>query len=151
MSNAVLNEFACKRFDVRTACGTMEVYITTRENQVYEVRISMGKAGGCASSQIDGLSGLLDLCFSAGVENMLDEVIKQIGGIKCYPSNDVATSCADAASQALQAFKCSQNLLKVQEVILTVESAQSSACHLNTEAIEKIKVEIKDKVLPFVD
>ena len=80
------------------------------------------------------------------VENVLDEIIKHLQGIKCYHSNDVATSCADAIAQALQAFKCNQNLADTQISI----QQQSPTC-LNTKVIEEIVLEIKDDTLPFVD
>ena len=75
---------------VRTGHGNMYVTINYDENdKPFEVFIAVGKAGGCDSAQLEGISRLATLALRAGIDPT--EVIKHLQGITCCPAWDGGT------------------------------------------------------------
>ncbi len=75
---------------VRTGHGNMYVTINYDENdKPFEVFIAVGKAGGCDSAQLEGISRLATLALRAGIDPT--EVIKHLQGITCCPAWDDGT------------------------------------------------------------
>ncbi|MGC8983908.1 MAG: vitamin B12-dependent ribonucleotide reductase [Thermosulfidibacteraceae bacterium] len=93
-----------KTIKLRTGCGNM--YVTVNENVFgpFEVFSQLGKAGGCAASQLEAISRLISLSLRSGVN--VNSVIKQLAGIRCpNPSWDEGIqllSCADAIAKAIK-------------------------------------------------
>jgi ribonucleoside-diphosphate reductase alpha chain len=92
---------------METSCGAL--YITVNWDQSgrpFEVFTSMGKAGGCASSQSEAIGRLVSLGLRSGVDP--DQIIRQLRGISCHLPRGMGknriSSCADAVAQALQCF-----------------------------------------------
>ena len=90
---------------VMTGCGTLYVTINEDEyNQPFEVFMQMGKAGGCAASQLEAIGRLVSMSFRAGVDTK--EIITQLRGIRCpAPSWEKGGtrifSCADAIAKVI--------------------------------------------------
>jgi ribonucleoside-diphosphate reductase alpha chain len=88
-----------------TGCGNL--YITLNqddEGNFFEVFTQMGKAGGCAGSQLEAVGRLISLALRGGID--LKIIIEQLKGIRC-PSPSWANgkkifSCADAIAQVLE-------------------------------------------------
>jgi ribonucleoside-diphosphate reductase alpha chain len=63
----------------------------------------MGKAGGCAYSQIEATSRLISLALRSGVK--ADAIIKQLMGIRCpspmWGNGEQVVSCSDAIAKVL--------------------------------------------------
>ena len=75
---------------VRTGHGNMYVTINYDESdKPFEVFIAVGKAGGCDSAQLEGISRLATLALRAGIDPT--EVIKHLQGITCCPAWDGGT------------------------------------------------------------
>ncbi len=75
---------------VRTGHGNMYVTINYDENEEpFEVFIAVGKAGGCDSAQLEGISRLATLALRAGIDPA--QVIKHLQGITCCPAWDGGT------------------------------------------------------------
>jgi ribonucleoside-diphosphate reductase alpha chain len=92
-------------YSVRTGCGTMYVTINEDENNVFEVFASMGKAGGCASSQIEAIGRLISLALRSGVD--VKQIIKQLMSISCHwaitiDDNTKSLSCSDAIAKTIK-------------------------------------------------
>jgi len=92
---------------METSCGSL--YVTVNQDETgrpFEVFTSMGKAGGCASSQSEAIGRLVSLGLRSGVDP--DQIIRQLRGISCHLPRGVGrnrvSSCADAVAQALQHF-----------------------------------------------
>lgn len=90
---------------VLTGCGNLYVVINTDEGaQPFEVFAQMGKAGGCAASQLEAIARLTSLALRSGVDGKA--IVEQLRGIRCpAPSWYKGTkifSCADAISQVLE-------------------------------------------------
>ncbi len=94
-----------KTHQMRTGCGPLYITINEDENGLFEVFTTMGKAGGCASSQCEALGRLVSLSWRSGVP--VDSVIRNLRGISCHkPAGFGANrvlSCADALAMAVQA------------------------------------------------
>jgi ribonucleoside-diphosphate reductase alpha chain len=90
---------------VRTGCGNMYVTVNRDDLGFCEIFITMGKAGGCAPSQLECIGRLASLCLRAGVDPQA--VVKNMRGIACHnpgwSDTGKVTSCADAVGLALQA------------------------------------------------
>lgn len=92
---------------MKTGCGNL--YVTINEDdkgQLFELFTSMGKAGGCASSQSEAIGRLVSLAFRSNIE--YEEVIKQLKGISCHqPSwtdGGRVLSCSDAIAKAIERY-----------------------------------------------
>lgn len=93
-----------KCYRIETGCGHLYVTIGNDEKQMIEIFAHLGKAGGCATSQNEGLTRAISLGLKYGVP--IKEYIKQLKGIRCPApvTNDgrEILSCADAISKVLQ-------------------------------------------------
>lgn len=92
---------------MQTGCGNLYVTINEDENgQLFELFTSMGKAGGCASSQAEAIGRLVSLAFRSNIEP--DEVVKQLKGISCHQpawcNGGKILSCSDAIAKALEKY-----------------------------------------------
>ncbi|MBM3498513.1 MAG: vitamin B12-dependent ribonucleotide reductase, partial [Armatimonadetes bacterium] len=61
---------------VTTGCGKLYVTINADEHGPFEVFAQMGKAGGCAASQSEGLARLASLALRSGVDP--EQIVKQL-------------------------------------------------------------------------
>lgn len=92
---------------MQTGCGNIYVTVNEDENgQLFELFTSMGKAGGCASSQAEAIGRLVSLAFRSNIEP--DEVVKQLKGISCHQpawcNGGKILSCSDAIAKALEKY-----------------------------------------------
>jgi len=85
---------------VSTSCGNIYITINTIDNKPMEVFLNIGKAGGCAASQMESLGRIVSLGLQGNVD--VEDIIKGLDGIRCHiPKGDVL-SCADAVAKTLQ-------------------------------------------------
>ncbi len=90
---------------VATGCGNLYITINVDDRSMpFEVFIQMGKAGGCAASQLEAIGRLVSLALRSGVENK--KIIDQLRGIRCpspsWEKGGRIFSCADAISRVLE-------------------------------------------------
>ncbi len=90
---------------VSTGCGNLYVTINTDENNTpFEVFTQMGKAGGCAASQLEAIGRLASLAFRSGVD--VKVILEQLRSIRCpSPSWEKGCrifSCADAIARVIE-------------------------------------------------
>jgi ribonucleoside-diphosphate reductase alpha chain len=90
---------------VTTGCGNLYITINVDDNNMpFEVFIQMGKAGGCAASQLEAVGRLVSLALRSGVENK--KIIDQLRGIRCpspsWEKGGRIFSCADAIARVLE-------------------------------------------------
>lgn len=92
---------------MKTGCGNIYVTINEDENgHLFELFTSMGKAGGCASSQAEAIGRLVSLAFRANIDP--SEVVKQLKGISCHQpawsNGGKIHSCSDAIAKAMEKY-----------------------------------------------
>ncbi len=89
---------------VSTGCGYIYITVNYDEEGICEVFSTLGKAGGCASAQLEAISRLISLNLRSGVS--LPSIIKQLKGIRCpqvsWEEGHSVTSCADAIARVLE-------------------------------------------------
>ena len=90
---------------VATGCGNLYITINVDDkNLPFEVFIQMGKAGGCAASQLEAIGRLMSLALRSGVEN--NKIVEQLRGIRCPSPSWEKTgrifSCSDAIARVLE-------------------------------------------------
>lgn len=90
---------------VSTGCGNLYVTINVDEDgSPFELFTQMGKAGGCAASQLEAIGRLVSLAFRSGVE--VKVIIEQLRNIRCpspsWEKGKRIFSCADAIARVIE-------------------------------------------------
>ncbi|MDD5681643.1 MAG: vitamin B12-dependent ribonucleotide reductase, partial [Candidatus Omnitrophica bacterium] len=91
---------------ISTGCGNL--YVTINNDSLgnpFEVFMQMGKAGGCAMSQLEAMGRLVSLALRSGVN--VNSIVDQLRGIRCpSPSWEKGGgrifSCSDAIARAIE-------------------------------------------------
>ncbi len=91
-------------YQMETGCGPLYITINEDENGLFELFTTMGKAGGCASSQCEAIGRLVSLAWRSG--GQARQTVKQLIGITCHKpagfGENRITSCADAVAKAIE-------------------------------------------------
>ena len=90
---------------VATGCGNLYVTINLdEEGKPFELFTQMGKAGGCAASQLEAIGRLVSLGFRSGIE--VKVIIEQLRNIRCpspsWEKGQRIFSCADAIARVIE-------------------------------------------------
>lgn len=90
---------------ISTGCGTLYVTINEDEKGMpFEVFMSMGKAGGCAMSQLEAIGRLVSLALRSGLDAM--SIAEQLRGIRCpspsWEKGGRIFSCSDAIARVIE-------------------------------------------------
>ncbi len=92
---------------MHTGCGHLYVTINSDEHGACELFTQMGKVGGCASAQLEGIARLVSISLRANID--IDSIIKHLKGIRCpspmWNKGKLITSCSDAVAQALENYR----------------------------------------------
>lgn len=85
--------------ELQTHCG--KLYVTVNHDPAtgrpLELFCRFGKAGGCGSAIMDGLTRVLSAGLRSGLDP--DEVMRSLAGIACYHG---PRTCMNAVAEALQ-------------------------------------------------
>jgi ribonucleoside-diphosphate reductase alpha chain len=91
---------------VNTGCGYIYVTVNFDEHGICEVFSSLGKAGGCASAQLEATCRLISLALRTGIDTA--SITKQIRAIRCpsvaWEQGKLVLSCADAIGSVLEKY-----------------------------------------------
>ncbi|KPK97007.1 MAG: ribonucleotide-diphosphate reductase subunit alpha [Omnitrophica WOR_2 bacterium SM23_72] len=100
---------------VSTGCGNLYVTINVdEEGTPFELFTQMGKAGGCAASQLEAIGRLVSLGFRSGLE--VKSIIEQLRNIRCpspsWEKGQRIFSCADAIARVVEKRLVSKQVVK---------------------------------------
>jgi ribonucleoside-diphosphate reductase alpha chain len=114
---------------VTTGCGNLYVTINVdEEGKPFELFTQMGKAGGCAASQLEALGRLVSLGFRSGIE--VKSIIEQLRNIRCpspsWEKGQRIFSCADAIARVIERRLINAPSLQASIPIPTVAMKHSS-------------------------
>ena len=89
---------------VTSGCGYIYVTVNSDERGICEVFSTLGKAGGCASAQLEATCRLISLALRSGID--VASVVRQLRGIRCpsiaWEDGHAVLSCADAIASVLE-------------------------------------------------
>ena len=120
---------------VSTGCGNLYVTINIDEDgKPFELFTQMGKAGGCAASQLEATGRLVSLAFRANIE--VKSIIEQLRNIRCpspsWEKGQRIFSCADAIARVIE-----RRLINTQPaVVAAAESATIPMKHSHDDQIQ---------------
>jgi ribonucleoside-diphosphate reductase alpha chain len=103
---------------VSTGCGNLYIILNQDEDgNFFEVFTQMGKAGGCAASQLEAIGRLISLALRGGIE--IKVIVEQLKGIRCpspsWTNGKKIFSCADAIARVLEKRAIDQReMIKVE-------------------------------------
>jgi hypothetical protein len=90
-------------YQMDTGCGPLYVTINESGDGPFELFTTMGKAGGCASSQCEAIGRMISMAWRSGLDPR--PVVKQLVGISCHQpgglGGEKVLSCADAVAKAI--------------------------------------------------
>jgi ribonucleoside-diphosphate reductase alpha chain len=100
---------------VSTGCGNLYVTINVdEEGRPFELFTQMGKAGGCAASQLEAIGRLVSLGFRSGIE--VKSIIEQLRNIRCpspsWEKGQRIFSCADAIARVVEKRLVNSQVMK---------------------------------------
>jgi len=112
---------------VATGCGNLYVTINVdEEGRPFELFTQMGKAGGCAASQLEAIGRLVSLGFRSGIE--VKSMIDQLRNIRCpspsWEKGQRIFSCADAIARVIE-----KRLVNTQEKSEALETSMVAMKH----------------------
>jgi ribonucleoside-diphosphate reductase alpha chain len=112
---------------VSTGCGNLYVTINVdEEGRPFELFTQMGKAGGCAASQLEAIGRLVSLGFRSGIE--VKSIIEQLRNIRCpspsWEKGQRIFSCADAIARVVE-----KRLVNTQAMKASLEAAAIAMKH----------------------
>ncbi|MCG2707093.1 MAG: vitamin B12-dependent ribonucleotide reductase [Candidatus Omnitrophica bacterium] len=119
---------------VSTGCGNLYVTINIDEDgKPFELFTQMGKAGGCAASQLEATGRLVSLAFRANIE--VKSIIEQLRNIRCpspsWEKGQRIFSCADAIARVVE-----RRLINVQPVMAMSESVTIPMKHSHDDQLQ---------------
>jgi len=96
---------------VTTGCGYIYVTVNSDEQGICEVFSTLGKAGGCASAQLEATCRLISLALRSGID--VAKIVRQLRGIRCpsiaWEEGKSILSCADAIASVLEKHSTGYN------------------------------------------
>lgn len=107
------------RVKVVTGCGNMYVVLTWYQGRLYEVFATIGKGGGCAVCQTEGLTRSTTLGLKHGIP--VADFVRQFRGIQCpwprpFPKDTAVMSCPDGIAKTLERY----GSLDIEDVIALI-------------------------------
>ncbi|MGD0335571.1 MAG: vitamin B12-dependent ribonucleotide reductase [Candidatus Omnitrophota bacterium] len=127
---------------VATGCGNLYVTINVDEDgKPFELFTQMGKAGGCAASQLEALGRLVSLGFRSGIE--VKSIIEQLRNIRCpspsWEKGQRIFSCADAIARVVE-----RRLVNSRAMQVAVEAESVAMKHSHED--EHPSLDLDDQV-----
>jgi len=96
----------CTSTRIQTGCGHIYVTVSFLDKMPFEVFATLGKAGGCASCQIEAITRGISTGLRYRIP--LSEYVRQLQGIQCpsqaFNESERVSSCADAISKVLSKY-----------------------------------------------
>lgn len=126
---------------VATGCGNLYVTINVDErNRPFELFTQMGKAGGCAASQLEALGRLVSLAFRSKIE--VNSIIEQLRNIRCpspsWEKGQRIFSCSDAIARVIEKRLINDNIAE-----LAVEVAKIPMKHSHNDESSALETKLK--------
>ncbi len=130
---------------VATGCGNLYVTINVdEEGRPFELFTQMGKAGGCAGSQLEAIGRLVSLGFRSGVE--VKSIIEQLRNIRCpspsWEKGQRIFSCADAIARVIE-----RRLASGQQSQVPVEATQVAMKHSYSDETIALELDVHDNIV----
>lgn len=87
-------------------CGCGDIFVTCgnhpKTKKLFEVIVTLGKAGGCGIANKATIGGLISLALKGGIDPV--EIVKPLSGVSCHNANPIAgvPSCIEVIAQSIK-------------------------------------------------
>jgi len=93
-------------YETKSGCGPLYITMNEDSDGLFEMFVTMGKAGGCATSQTEAIGRLATLALRYRVP--VQQIVKQLQGISCHSpvgiNEEKTLSCADAIAKVIRNY-----------------------------------------------
>lgn len=90
-----------KTIKAKTDCGSLYVTLNTHEDELFEVRLTLGKVGNCVGNLLHVISILISILLQSGlnrnmIKNIINKHLREVScGTRFYHKGKDYNSCSD--------------------------------------------------------
>jgi ribonucleoside-diphosphate reductase alpha chain len=100
-------------YQEKSGCGAVYITCNDMDNKLFEVFITMGKAGGCGAANTEGLGKAISIGLRSGTDPQ--QFVKHLKGIGCPRTNEVLgiNSCITCIANCIELHESEKRCLNV--------------------------------------
>jgi ribonucleoside-diphosphate reductase alpha chain len=89
-------------YQLKCGCGPIYITCTDNDNELFEVFVTIGKAGGCGCANKESLGKVISIALRSGTDPA--KIAKSLDGVSCPQTNEAlgVYSCITCIAKTIQ-------------------------------------------------